>query len=404
MSEGGGVVEMTGIQKIIKPSPIVLSDQTFLKRVPPRPVEFRQPGYEKLFDYSTLVYDVFEYGDELWAVGPPLLNLRKAVQKTKFYHGAERVWPRVEHLNRMARWNFSTNAPSLFARTHTKIRGLFGSSNSDEKLRLKLGGEILESVIGANHGSLFSGKRSLLTKSKNNDLQWIQDWVEFHVKVHGANALLFYDNGSDAYTLEDIIHAVKDIENLDVAVIVDWPFKWGPHGESSGLWDSDFAQHGMLEHARWRFLADARSVLYQDVDELALSKRSVFEIAETSAEGGILYEGRWIENILARPVVADTLRHANFLYYDPNVAPASNKWCTVPARNLPSEQWRVHWIKPAQKTDEVVHRHFRGVTTSWKIPRPRQSLEQSVHQVDIELARQFQALGLIAPDTRESVR
>jgi hypothetical protein len=388
-------------RKIIRPSPIALPDG--LSRTPPRPPEFRQSNYEELFDHSTLIYDVFEYKNRIMAVGPPLLNLSKPARHFEYLWKSQRQDAEISNLNRMSRWSFSPSGArsgrsrSLAARIRHRMLGFLNSPTvPNDEFEIRFGRKREAAAkVGENCISAFSGKRCLLTKSKNNELRWIRDWVDFHVKAHGANALLFYDNGSDRYAAQDILDIVRDVENLDVAYVVEWPFKWGPHGEGTGRWDSDFAQHGMLEHARWRFLENARSVLYQDVDELALSRRSVFEIAETSTVGSILFDGQWIENVLEQPQNEKPIRHFDFFYYDPTVAPASPKWCAVPLRNAPAEQWRVHWVTPAEKTDQVVHRHFRGITTSWKIPRPAQPLDQNIHLIDTELVDQFRELDLV---------
>ena len=51
----------------------------------------------------------------------------------------------------------------------------------------------------------------------------------------------------------------------------------------------------MLEHARFRCLSSARSVLQGDVDELVLADkgRSVFDLAERSVGGYLRYGGLW---------------------------------------------------------------------------------------------------------------
>jgi hypothetical protein len=69
---------------------------------------------------------------------------------------------------------------------------------------------------------------------------------------------------------------------------MEWPFKYGPQGANSwDHWDSDFCQLGAWEHARWRFLQNARSAMNSDIDELVLSKsgQSVFEAAEHHGPG-----------------------------------------------------------------------------------------------------------------------
>src|SRR5690606_8950495 len=137
--------------------------------------------------------------------------------------------------------------------------------------------------------------------SQNNDLRWIADWVHFYARLHGADGVLVYDNASSAYSLADLQATLDDAVSKAgaaggnfPALAVAWPFPYGPQGGMAGAvngvetdWDSDFCQTGSLQHARHRFLRQARSVLNVDVDELVLGTggRSVFEATEQSRSG-----------------------------------------------------------------------------------------------------------------------
>ncbi len=396
------------IRDVVQVSPIALPEGSELARTPPRPPEFRMPDYEQKFDYRSLIYDVFHYHGDIAAIGPPLLNLKEPARSFAYCAHGRPLRAYFSDMNRMSRWVFKDASKLYLPRWIRGRRPLTRRSPADLLRLMKArdrhqpqpfpGGTLTISFgkeegasapIGANMRHLFANRRCLLTKSKNNDLRWIRDWVKFHVKAHRADAALIYDNGSDRYAPREILDALAGIAGLEAAVVVEWPFKWGVHGDDFGIWDSDFAQHGILEHARWRFLEFARGVVYQDVDELALSDRSIFEIAEQSKTGTVLYEGRWIEHVTperSAPAAARP-RHADFRYFRPDVAPASTKWCTVPSRNKRSRQWRVHWIKPAEKTKEIKLRHFRAISTGWKHDRSAEPFDASVYREDTELVR-----------------
>ncbi|GAB4073117.1 hypothetical protein GCM10028812_52790 [Ancylobacter sonchi] len=55
----------------------VLDSNTKLRRDAPRPIEMRQGGYEQVFDYNTILYDLFRdaSGQKIIAIGPALHNL-----------------------------------------------------------------------------------------------------------------------------------------------------------------------------------------------------------------------------------------------------------------------------------------------------------------------------------------
>jgi len=394
----------------------VLPEEISLARTPPRPPEFRKPDYEQKFDYHTLIYDVFHYHGDVAAIGPPLLNLKEAAKNFEYRANSRLLRAYFSDMNRMSRWIFKDASKlhlprwirgrkPLSRRSPSDLLKVLGTRNLSRPQPFP-GGELTISfnneksasaAVGQNFRHLFAGRRCLLTKSKNNDLCWIRDWVKFHVNAHRADAALIYDNGSDAYAPRDILDALMGISGLQVAIVVEWPFKWGVHGDDFGIWDSDFAQHGILEHARWRFLEFARGVVYQDVDELAVSDRSIFEIAELSKQGTVLYEGRWIEHVMPQRGASTTAqpRHADFRYFKPDDPPTATKWCTVPSRNKRSRQWRVHWIKPAEMTDEIKLRHFRAISTGWKYDRSSEPFDPSVHREDEELVRSLASAGLL---------
>ncbi|MGB0498657.1 MAG: hypothetical protein ACPGID_09985, partial [Rubricella sp.] len=112
------------------------------------------------------------------------------------------------------------------------------------------------------------GRRALVTLSRNNRLEWIADWVRYHVEVQGADALVLFDNGSTDYDPEDIAAALDDIAGLGEAAIVPAPLPFGPVGNDRVTTTARFLQFSLLYIAKVRFLAEARGVLNCDIDEL----------------------------------------------------------------------------------------------------------------------------------------
>ena len=73
----------------------------------------------------------------------------------------------------------------------------------------------------------------MLTLSKDNELKffyWIADWVRFFARRHGCDAVLFYDNASTKYDLSEIYKTISSIRGIEVVVVIQWPYKWGPVG------------------------------------------------------------------------------------------------------------------------------------------------------------------------------
>lgn len=339
MSAAGGVV---GVSAVVLPEGV--------RRLPPREPEDMQEGYLESFDAETLFYDVFaaEVPGIIAAVGPPLLNLEEHLEHVCCTDRDGRALAgSFEELDRCA----------VFA--------------IDSDAEVYLGDAPI--APGSHGGRWFEGRRVLFTKSKDNRLEWIKDWVELHRGLHGADAVLIYDNGSSLYPPEAVWETAAGVEGIEVVVVVAWPFRFGPRGHAREgakrlKWDSDFCQHGILEHARRRFLGSAASVLCCDIDEVVSGKRgrSVFEAAETRRDGRVHLRGYWVEACDGRGEV----RHRDHVWKVRGERPCRSKWCVVPRRVDPALQWLVHEIgQPDPFSTEFFFRHFRGISTSWKYER-----------------------------------
>lgn len=346
-----------GAFSVVRTSPVRLPRFGSLRRNAPRPSSMRQRDYDQRFDSDTLFYDVFEAERGIRLVGPPLLNLRDAVNSASFLT-AEGVQQRVEF--------------NELDRTHSALAPRVSSS----AVSLQLESLDLTVAVGPSYTELFSGRKVLLTKSKNNRLEWIRDWAAFHVQQHGVDAVLLYDNGSTDYNCEDVLRALSGIEGLNLAIVVDWPFKFGPQGgDWEGLrnapWDSDFCEYGILEHARRRFLNNASAVVSLDVDELVISEsdRNLFEVLEASDSGAISYEGLWIET--TTDIKDRVPRFGDFLYFDSNRGASTKKWSVDPTRTRTAVQWKTHRVEGTEmeSAGEVRHRHFMGINSNWKRDR-----------------------------------
>ena len=361
----------------IELSELTLNTSGPLRRERPRPEEFRQPEYDAQFDFHTIFYDYFLSADGLHSilVGPPLFNLKDAVYAT-----LEQSMP-----------------PALPAEVRNQDR-IVQAWLPPTVTSLKLPPDVFEQsrmVVQPSHCQLFNGKKVLLTKSKDNDLVWIRDWALFFASRHGCNAILFYDNGSTKYHSDAVRDTLSKVPGIEVAIVVDWPYRFGPQG--SPIWDSDFSQYGILEHARHRFLAHAEGVVNADIDEFILTENgsSVFDYLRRSKTGYLKYVGRWIES--ATCLNREPRRHADFVYQEVGRDDAKAKWTVNPRRCPPRSQWRVHDITGMHFDDELTQaisiRHFCAITTNWMYERYLPTVPNaSRHVRDEELARWMEVL------------
>ncbi|MEA2484281.1 MAG: hypothetical protein QOC55_2228 [Thermoleophilaceae bacterium] len=378
---------------ILSPEPILLPQFTRRRREPTRPPALRDASFEEQFDATTLFFDAFrhEKSNRIVLLGPPLFNLAPAFKAIRvFALPSNTPCPfEVRHLDRhMQIW---LDAPA--ATDALRFQGALGTFDVD---------------VAPPRPSPFRGRRVIFTLSKNNEIEWIRDWIRFNRDVHGADAVLIYDNESTRYSTGELLASIRSVGGIAEAAVVHWPFRYGPQGTlTRGLWDSDFCQLGAWEHARRRFLTDARSVMNSDIDELVLcgNDQSIFEKAERSPFGIARYNGRWVvateepgSDVLPRHRDFDvTLRpqmqRTRFLFKRDAVS-CFPKWTLVPRRCPDRTQWKVHtiggWWAARLKTPSVSFRHFREIGGNWKYQRKvRETFDPERHVKDEALARAF---------------
>ena len=356
-----------------------------LKRQPTRPRAARQSDFEAKFDYLTVCYDVFHGpdGKQILLLGPPTLNLQPMMRAGRISAQPSGVPCPFElrELNRHAQiWISAPEGTEAIA-----IESDIGS------VSLK---------VQPNYCSIFENKRVIVVLSKDNSIDWIIDWARFYQEVHGADAVLIYDNDSTEYTSEELHQRLKEAVDIDPIVIVSWPYLFGPIGNGTDYWDSNFCQIGALEHARWRLLQNAKSVINADIDELVIAPpdHSVFEMAERSREGLVAYGGVWVVGVdgpqgtlKAGRQESAPPRYKDFKYaVVPNAAKCPNKWTVVPQACPPGSQWTMHRVLEMENRqyDDIVYRHFAQISTSWKYDRTgTERYDARRHVEDIELTR-----------------
>ena len=387
-------------------SPLELNPQNPLRRKSPRPKHLRGPFYDERFDSLTVFYDCFRTADGRGTImlGPPLFNLEPTVLQIYAapmeYHGfrgSPSCWGRKLF-----------NLEDTFFRSLRRARDISWFSripvrrfDRHSQLRLgAVGGAVLPRgvfqqdhlVAQQNCSELFRGRRVVLTLSRNNELQWIKDWAYFFARKHGADAVLIYDNASTKYTSNEIRKAISSVQGVEVAVAVDWPYPYGVQDHEP--YDSDYCQYGVLEHARYRFLAHAKAVVNADIDEFPITARgkSLFDVVQRGSTGYLHYTGQWVENAsISADASTKRRRHKYYLYRstaNDYVWPLF-KWTVIPARCSSEVQWRVHDVtrmKPDPLSSLVRYRHFRAINTSWLDARWQpESPNEGEHIVDEEL-------------------
>lgn len=331
--------------------------------LPPRPVfardvvsrPERQTGnFRDEYDFHTLFYDAFYSRSRgaLCLICPPLLNLKPLFCGGQWSTDGKplRISALHAHKRFVEVWMRGVVAPR-------EVR--FRNRDIDARI-----------PVSPEEPNLFAGLNCVVTKSRNNDLRWIRDWADYHVKVHGLEAVILFDHGSDRYTVQDVEETLLSVPGIKRAVVIPSPYPFGPTTDDNAL----FLQVAELNIARLRFLSRAAGVLVCDIDELIAptSEGSVFEIARRSLLGYALFKGSWrypdVED-------GDPMRaHSDHTLRRIGQPDCSTKYCIVPSGLAGAVHWDIHGairgtLKPHLVTSRLHYWHCYGISTGWKIDR-----------------------------------
>ncbi|MEM1361108.1 MAG: hypothetical protein AAGF94_05260 [Pseudomonadota bacterium] len=316
---------MTANIEILRLRGAAIPKTVALRRVPTRPSNEITDHYRQNYDDRTLIYDAVRLPKErrILLTAPRLLNLSNSVTAGLRQDGhpvrrlRHRVFPKFEFLS-------------------------FSDKGGAVELRMPYGAH--EIAVRPSLADRFHGLNCVKTLSQNNPLEWIKDWATFHVHHHGLEAVLFCDNGSTEYTLEDLGKTLASIRGLRQVVVLGVPYRYGPRDKpGGGLVNPMFLQLALLNLARREALANARAVLNADVDEvtLPLSGESMFDAALRAPTGAVRLAGDYA--FPSSEATGPQSPRTHLWRADPPEV-STGKWCARPRGPLSRFGWHVHQV------------------------------------------------------------
>lgn len=324
---------------------------------------YRPEGYDARYDFRTLAYDAvfLPRAGKLRIFCPKLANFERLFAKADLRLDGAPV--RRVRIRREERFDsVEISAPSGAAELTISL--------GDWKGRL---------AVSRADPAPFAGTNCLLTLSRNNDLVWIRDWAEFHVREQGADAVLFFDNGSTLYTPAEIDAALRSVRGLARVQVVRADFPFGPAGIKPRRFDANFLQRALLNLAPLRYLAEARAVLVCDVDELIWrgGETSIFDATVASRGGYLRMPGSWR---FPRGNGTGAVRHADHVLIDPERSPCPPKYCVAPRGRLRGHVWATHRVaglfwQRRHTTTSFGFLHCQGISDFWK-GRPMETVSR----------------------------
>ncbi len=341
---------------------VVLPPDLGLRRDHVVPPGERGAGFDDGYDFRTLIYDAvwLPRARRVALIAPKLLNLERVLRD-----GEVRLDGRVAPVSRILR-----------RRRHDVV--LLKAEAAPVELAIAWDGWSAAVAPPPAEAEVFAGRNVLMTVSRDNSLRWIRDWAGYHVREHGADAALFYDNGSRGYGPDDLLGVLSGIAGLAAVRVVRVEAPFGPLAARGARSRALFLQNGLWNVGRLRFLRDARAVLPCDVDELVTRRgaRSVFDAAAASRVGFVKFRGTWRAHRLGPDVEP---LHRDHLYLPDRAGGCPTKYCVAPGGRLRRHSWNTHGVDLLPfsglfETDEFGYLHCHGISTRWKSATSRRSL------------------------------
>lgn len=371
-------------------SPVRIDPRVNQPRAPILPAAARGPDFERRFDQLTLFNDIFwaADGQSILAIGP---------------HIPGQFDPETEIRFSCARTGEPLPAEYLPSRVHIHgdmYRITPGSTTT--ALMVTFGGQQVVVSVQPNLSHLLAGRRVLTNRCQNDPLEWLVDWARFHAAEFGFDAIVHYDNLSTIYTPEDVRRALSGVPDLDVVIVLSWPFPLEPaHAEVPGagriFWQRQlkdrWAEACRLEHQRRRFLERADLVLVADTDELLIQRNAESSLDGLFAEPDIA----WVK--MSSELVVNTddpperlMRHRDLHWIWDNPGFRTPKYLVKPDRCPDEARWWLHDIAGAPGRDVAPEAftvaHFYALSTGWggKAGRgAKQTPVPGVHHEDLHL-------------------
>jgi hypothetical protein len=319
--------------------------------------EERSETYDERYDFSTFFYDAYYDSEvqEICLIAPTLINFVMLLKKCRFFVDSKEIkLISVEKLSRGNLIRLSTPGPNpkTLAFKHPLFSG--------------------EVEINRYDATAFANKNAICAISKDNNLEWIRDWLTYYVNEHGLQAVVLFDNQSTTYSMEELGETLTSVSGIEAAALVRAWYPFGPGGGTNTNYNSKFLHMTMVEFGRRNLLSNARAVLNVDIDEIVYSNsgRSIFDATVDNPKGYQRFNGKWV---YADPKSLKSMpRHRDHQYIRSDGKPKVNrKWCVAPQGRLKGKIWRTHRITSLKDpvTNEFGFWHFRNLTNNWDYDR-----------------------------------
>ena len=201
-------------------------------------------------DTRTVFFDVYiDWNTKiLYGIGPCLFNLENELFPMEIFVNGNKTECKIYQQNKLLFIKSKRLPNSLTKSVHIEL--VFKSFTHSMSLDLQKCQQSIESHSSA--------PITILTLQKNNEIQWVIDWILWHRRLHNVERIVLYDNGSTNRT--ELIENLKALEPEVKIIFVDWPFPFGISPYTA-------TKHGSFNHCRIRFPIKHGYCINLDIDE-----------------------------------------------------------------------------------------------------------------------------------------
>ena len=219
-----------------------------LHDVMPSPYEYNILA--RNLDTRTVFFDVYiDWNTKiLYGIGPCLFNLENELFPMEIVVNGNKTEFKIYQQNELLFIKSKRLPGSLPKLVH--IEFVFKGFAHSMSLDLQQCQQFIESYSSA--------PITISTLQKDNDTQWVIDWILWHRRLHNVERIVLYDNGSTNQA--ELIENLKALEPEVKIIFVDWPFPYG-------ISPYQLTQLGSLNHCRIRFPIKHGYCINLDIDE-----------------------------------------------------------------------------------------------------------------------------------------
>ena len=320
-------------------------------------------GVEKLgqsdyaeYETHVIFYDIYlsENGRKILMSAPPILNLREHLFPFEVLDKENRIISKSIKIKNYER--SCLISVKLNQTLHTDV---------SHKLRVKFRNGLAEEVE-VGRLSLSPVFLQMATLQKNNPINWIKDWIEYHEK-QGVNRFLIYDNGSADYDgIKDMLGNLYCEAEL---VLIRWPYKYGTLRNHR----NKFCPNAQRNHSIHHF-NNAEWTGFFDIDEFLSVKQfnSATDMLKSQGKliGAVRVDNYIVPNQQVKARDNTDISYRNFEWREKEAKGKAYKYFLRHNAHREAKthnaKLKIPYIRITPKPEQCHFLHFRGLNTNWK--------------------------------------